>query len=162
MTTIAYRDGILAADTRAYSGHTNWVGVKSKIFELSDGMMVGISTPNPGYSAELMDWVVSGFEMDRYPILADRTFSMIVVYPNGQVSVFIDNHTDIGFLSNDFFAIGSGECYALGAMAAGASAIEAVKIGCDMDPFTAGPVEALCMPDIDRTEIMEMLEAVNG
>lgn len=41
------------------------------------------------------------------------------------------------------YAIGSGEEYAMGAMLAGCSALEAVKIAAKLDVYTGGPVRTL-------------------
>jgi len=45
-------------------------------------------------------------------------------------------------LEAPFFASGSGRFLAMGAMAAGASAEQALQIACDMDQGTSGPVHS--------------------
>jgi ATP-dependent protease HslVU (ClpYQ) peptidase subunit len=42
-----------------------------------------------------------------------------------------------------FFAVGSGGDFAYGALGMGASAVEAVKIGCRFDVYSSGPVKKL-------------------
>ena len=42
-----------------------------------------------------------------------------------------------------YFAIGSGRQYAMGALAQGASAEQAVEIACKFDPYSKSPVELL-------------------
>lgn len=43
MTTVVYRDGVMAADSRAYAGYNTTLGSKSKIRKLADGTLLTIS-----------------------------------------------------------------------------------------------------------------------
>lgn len=52
MTTIAYRNGVMAADTRAYSGGKLPIGTKTKIERLEDGTLLGVSSITPGGGPE--------------------------------------------------------------------------------------------------------------
>ncbi len=53
---------------------------------------------------------------------------------------------------DDFYAIGSGAKVALGAMACGKSAIEAVRIAARFDPYTGGRInsESLVKAEVSR------------
>lgn len=48
MTTIAYRDGMMAADSRAYAGNASPVGSKTKINRLKEGSLFACSTSKTG------------------------------------------------------------------------------------------------------------------
>jgi hypothetical protein len=48
-----------------------------------------------------------------------------------------------GPLTAEFFAIGSGEQYAQGALEMGATAVEAVRVACKCDNFTDFPIHEI-------------------
>ena len=70
----------------------------------------------------------------------DFAFSCIVIRPNGDVTL-IDDEMEPQPVFDDHLAIGSGGCYAMAAMDAGATAEEAVWIACKRDLYTSGPVD---------------------
>ena len=53
MTIIAYRDGIMAADSRAYTGDPDPIGVKQKI-RWHDGELLGASSRAVGIPGAVM------------------------------------------------------------------------------------------------------------
>ena len=145
MTTIVYRDGILAADTRAYSGDRSPIGQKQKIFQVtnSDGTTssVGISTPHPGFSEEIKAWFLNDKNPDFRPELAGRGFSALEILNDGTVLFYNDNFTASGPLTADWFAIGSGQDFAIGALEMGATAQQAVVASAKNDAWTGGVVQ---------------------
>ena len=159
MTTIVFRDGVLAADTRAYSGDRSPIGFKQKIFQVrnSDGTLatVGISTPNPGFSEEIRNWFVNEKHMDAQPEVRDRGFSALEITADGEVFYYSDNFTGSGPLTADWFAIGSGQDFAIGALEMGATAQEAVQIALQNDPWTGGVVQHIIIPDMVPVETEE-------
>lgn len=44
MTTIVYRAGTMAADSRAWGFDKAFIGEKTKVFRLDDGRLLGVST----------------------------------------------------------------------------------------------------------------------
>lgn len=144
MTTIAFRAGMLAADSRAWSGDKTPIGSKQKIRELADGSLIGISTNIPGYAEALWKWVEAGRVFADAPKSNRETnFEILLVDPEGQVFYANDEFHFTGPLTDEFFAIGSGGHYALGAMRHGASALEAVECGCALDVWSSHPVYTL-------------------
>lgn len=51
-------------------------------------------------------------------------------------------------LKNDYFAIGTGAAYAIGAMRMGATPSEAVAIACEFDPSSQGPIDKMTLGEI--------------
>jgi ATP-dependent protease HslVU (ClpYQ) peptidase subunit len=139
VTTIVYRDGIMASDSRAYSGDKHPMGNKVKIRRLKDGTLMGVSTTTPGGGEAVLDWI----ENDRP---ADTTvpehFTLLIAHPDGRVFYATDADFLSGPLEGEFFVIGSGEQYAHGACLMGATAVEAVRAGCIADTFTDFPIYA--------------------
>lgn len=154
MTTIVYRNGVVAADTRAYSGSSTPIGEKIKIevITYSDGSksVVGVSTPAPGFSEEIRRWFANDKHPDFEPQgLGDRrSFEAIEVTKDGEVFFYNDSFVPSGPLITDWIAIGSGKDYAVGALSMGASAEEAVQVAITNDAWTGGRVTAIDLKDL--------------
>lgn len=148
MSTIALRDGIFAADTRAFSGSPRFIGHKSKIFQLKDGTTIGTSTNQPGFAEKFAEWFADGADSNpaEIPIVGEGGFEALVVTAEGDVLFFNDGFYPSGPLDAEFFAIGSGAEYALGAMERGATAEEAVVVAAKYDAWTDAPVMAVSVP----------------
>lgn len=131
MTTVAYRDGILAADSRGTCA--GWVqpGKETKLFRLQDGRAAGV-TGQWAIAKRLLDWI----ESDRSTAQPEGDARVIVV--GKRIEVFEDGHS---YIENaKFMAWGSGMPPALGALHAGASAVEAVRIASLVDTLSGGKV----------------------
>lgn len=144
MTTIAFRDGVMAADTRAYTGGRPPIGRKVKIQRLDDGTLIGCSSTTPGQGEAVIRWFAAGADPHNTPPGEAKT-TLLAVKPNGEVYFASDSYNLSGPLSGDYFAIGSGDSYALGAMAMGASAERAVEVACDLDVWSEGPITTLVL-----------------
>jgi ATP-dependent protease HslVU (ClpYQ) peptidase subunit len=143
MTTIAYRDGVMAADSRAYAGDSSLIGTKTKIHRLDDGTLFGSSSRTVGADAFLRRWVESGCAPPQSDGLKPDTFEVLLVRKDGSVFYAHDNLELTGPLTCDFFAIGSGDTYAKCAMLMGADAVRAVEIAGQLDVWTGGPTSVL-------------------
>ena len=139
MTAIVYRDGIMAADSRAYSGDKHPIGSKLKIRRLSDGTLLGCSTTTPGGGEAVLDWYEGGKKKDA---IVPESFTLLIAKPNGEVFYSTDCDFISGPLEADYFVIGSGEQYAHGACLMDATAVEAVRAACIADTFTDFPIYA--------------------
>lgn len=150
MTTIAYRDGVLAADSRA-----TWDdGVASKVVKMwallskiepVKGAIL-LATAGDLYAALLFkDWLESGGE----PRLHDRgvgeqhDFEAVIVHKSGIYSAnrlcrIVEN-------PEPFWAAGSGCKFALAAMHCGKSARDAVQVAMHFDPYTAGRINTMTL-----------------
>lgn len=129
MTTLAYRDGVLAADRD--TKHNGVVAHETtKIGRRADGVLVGTcGVASMGYA--FRQWVLSGEHGDRPPLFVDHEndINAIVVRPSGGGGVVVEIYDRCGFTraEGEFFALGGGFEIALGAMDHGASAAEAVR-----------------------------------
>lgn len=142
MTTIAYRDGILAADTMV-SGSGCRVGSVVKAFRRTDGHMAG-AAGDLSWAQRLLGWFTAGEEGEA-PLPKENAGEAIIVRPDGEV--FFVDESGMHTLSAEFFSLGSGACVALGAMAAGASAETAIEIACRFDCHTGGDITVLHLKD---------------
>lgn len=139
MTTLAYRDNILAADTQMTWADGSRRKVK-KIVRLPDGSLFAGAGDAPAI-LKLKKWAEAGFPNKPKPRFSEATeLDCILVKPDG-TAWLIDRCVSPEQIDDDFVAIGSGGGYATGAMAMGASAIEAVEIAAKYDSSTGLPVD---------------------
>lgn len=141
MTTIAYRAGVMAADSRAYGGSKLPIGEKCKIKRLDNGTLIGVTSTIVGASSAVMAWYEAGCPA-KPEVDLPESFSLLVV-EHERKAFYAENKPLLsGPLHADFFAIGSGEEYALGALAFGANAVQAVAMACKLDVWSELPVYA--------------------
>lgn len=143
MTTIAYKSGTMAADSRAYAGFNSPLGRKSKIRRMPDGTLIGCSTNQVGLGEAVLDWFEAGADPEKAPKAAETRFTFLAVEPSGKAFYGYDSFLLAGPIAAECFAIGSGESAAHGAMRAGASAVRAVEIAAEVDIWTALPVDII-------------------
>lgn len=143
MTTIAYRDGIMAADSRAYGGDKRSIGMKTKIHLLSDGTLFGCSSSCVGADGILRRWVDAGCPPAVGSDVKPDSFELLLIRPNGDVFFAHDNLDLTGPLSAEFHAIGSGYQFAIAVMTMGFDAVKAVEVASQCDIWTDGPITQL-------------------
>jgi ATP-dependent HslUV protease subunit HslV len=144
MTTVAYRDGVLAADTLVISGSSR-AGHMSKLLKTRRGALVGISGEVEG-TTRFLDWMRSGRRGKPPATDDDSGCRGIVVEPDGSV-LFWDGGPALFPKRGAYFALGSGRDVALGALAMGATADAAVRAAMQIDIYTGGDVETLRLED---------------
>ena len=138
MTTVAYRNGVLAADSRL-----NWDDAyatsMTKLTKLPDGSW--LSTAGAMQDGErLRKWYEKGAVASRYP--KKMSIQGLLLAPDGSVWMFDDDgRIRVEENSDHFVAIGSGAPAALGAMQMGAGAVQAVEIAAKIDLATGLPVQ---------------------
>jgi hypothetical protein len=143
MSVVVYRDGVMAADTRAWSGHGGVpMGRKIKIERLDDGTLIGATSADVGANEALRKWYKEGADPDL-DIGCKDGFSFIAVAPDGKAMIAIGTLKLSGPIEGEYFAIGSGCEFALGAMLHGASAVEAVETACTLSMTCALPATVL-------------------
>lgn len=135
MTTMAFREGIMAADSAAFADDT-YGGQTTKIFRTADGSLVALAG-SLIYAARVEAWL-KGVTSKKPDYGVD--VSGILVRQDGTIWV-INGDGDLAPINAPYLASGSGRVAALGALAAGASAQKAVEIACGLDAYTRGPVQ---------------------
>lgn len=139
MTTIAYDGHTLASDSQVGDDVTkDPYGVK-KIWKVGE-FIIGCYGRYTS-AIRFVDWVKSGMPDDARPSgLGD--FGAIVI-KSGKRPVFYEDGVTPISLRGPLATGGSGGHYAMAAMLAGATAPEAVKIACRLDPSSGGAVQKL-------------------
>lgn len=146
MTTIAYRDGILAADSRLTVDHGS--GARKhfckKLFRKTitegkkkfDVIIATAGESSPGMV--FVDWYGSGKPVPDLFLHIGGDFLCLVLRPDGlfEYDVYCRGEE----IHEDFYAIGSGSMAALAAMHCGKSALDAVRIAARIDTYTGGRI----------------------
>lgn len=153
MTVIAYRAGILAADSRCSDEFSMHLTNCRKIYRLKNRALLG--TAGDDDARQLMELLgrASPRKMPTRQQLADTktSFIGIMVFPKGQVFVVDVRVVEYGNsdewagtispITDDFVSVGHGQQYAYGVMEHGGSAIEAVRCACKRDLTCALPLQ---------------------
>ena len=148
MTTVAYRDSVMAADSACF-GSSLYQGEVDKLWVLPSVGLVGCCG-EIGAMIQVIDWLQGKVDRGKKPELPDDCdFEGLVVDPQGQV-LHYDRHLVPIRITNAFHAIGSGRKLALGAMEAGASAEQAVRIACRYDHISREPVKTIRLQDVNH------------
>lgn len=125
MTAIAYRDGVMSADSGTFAGGL-YVGAHRKIGRAPDGT-IGAATGPTSVCDRFRRWL-EGDMLTRFstPDL-ERDFLAILVKPDGTV-LYLEDDGEPYEVVAPFHALGCAQDVLIGAMAAGATAEEAVLI----------------------------------
>ena len=145
MTVIAYKDGLMAADTQSWH-----IGIRHaeavKIVRLPDGSLFGAA----GWQPEIeraQNWLANGADPTIRPAKAEEAdLEGILLKPDG--SVWTVAHTfDVYRTNATTDAVGSQKEFLYGAMAAGASAEEAVRLAIKCCGNAGGDVQVMRLND---------------
>lgn len=139
MTTIIWDGKQMIADTLMSWGGTKLKGVKA--FQHQD-VLIGISGDYVSGAAFVL-WVKSGMALDAWPSeIKKENCVALVVHKSGLVQRFEGSPYPTPVLEA-YTAIGSGTDFVLGAMAHGATALEAMEIAKKLDVGTGGELTVL-------------------
>jgi hypothetical protein len=142
MTGIAYRDGVMAADSACYAGDI-YQGDVTKIARSRYGALAGAAGDTVLCDEFRRLFAASTTDIDwqdwRPTIVGNARFGAIVVLPNGEIRQLDESGWHP--VNAPFYTEGSGSTLMIGAMAAGASAEEAVAIAIRYDAHCGGDVQ---------------------
>lgn len=143
MTTIAYRDGIMAADSGSWMGDATFPWAR-KLARGSDGTLYGVAG-DAASCQSFLEWVDGGCNGPRpeaVKVEEDRSSYIVLVAPkSGRLRILTATGAEV--YDAPYFAIGGGNVGALCAMHAGADAIGAVEAAIMHAPSALGPVQSI-------------------
>lgn len=142
MSTIAFRAGVMAADSLITAGDMR-CGETKKIARGAKGT-IGGAAGGLSDSALFVSWVEKDCEPEPPPFEGD--LDGIVVLRDGRTFYVGKSGALVPFRA-EFTAVGSGEKFAMGAMMAGASAAEAVRIAVTLDTGSGGEIVTMACED---------------
>ncbi len=140
MTTIAIKDGIIAADSQTTFGQERSLRPTKKIAVGKDAVYAvsGLG----GMLDVLADWHSNGADPRALPIVGSgEKWSLLVADRNGVYLYHVDAPYPLRI--DPPFGLGTGGDYAIGAMDYGASAEEAVMLACMRDTASGLPVQSV-------------------
>ena len=148
MTVIAYRDGIMAADSLATAGD-RIAGHCRKVFKVMTprgpevfGVAGGaLYTPLLRAYLEGKAPIPMPNEVERGKPQTDRSGYAAIVVGAAGIRILEDGCEELA-PDAPYYALGCGAKFAQGALAAGKSAEDAVKIAIECSPWCGGPVQA--------------------
>jgi ATP-dependent protease HslVU (ClpYQ) peptidase subunit len=136
MTTVAYKEGILASDGRSTYHDTIECENTQKIFKVENGWI--------GFAGTLCHFEVLLKHLKDNSVYIRDDVDIYAIFVNAKRQVFsieIYQNSVHYVRVSDVYAVGSGAMYALGAMAAGATAEQAIKIASKYDIGTNNRVK---------------------
>lgn len=153
MTTVAYKDGLMACDS-CWTLGDHQVTSLTKIYRLQSGALLGQAGDNDAREMENFLAKVKtpkGLPLRKELLDLRVEFEGLLVLPTKhifRVSCREDPlayNDEVGFtpISRKYAACGSGTEFAIGAMAAGKTAREAVMIAAEHDINTRGPFHVM-------------------
>lgn len=148
MSTIAYRDGIIAADTLASTGNKTMTGVRK--IGRTDRFLFGLAGRFSGVH-RIYNWVKE-IEKDTSPHDFYKHMESLETLGLDATVLLVEKDGTIWTMTDDggvckvaatYESIGSGQDFALGAMYVGASASDAIEAACNFDPYSGGEVHTV-------------------
>lgn len=139
MTTIAYKDGILACDSKV-SGSGAKFCTWTKIFDLGNAVA---AFSGPILSIEIIkEFIVKSPKkwqsaLAKKPDGSELAVGIVLV----KKKIWIIESSIAWQVEEQPLALGSGSAFALGAMYAGFSAPKAIEIACQLDCYSGLPVQ---------------------
>lgn len=145
MTTIAYKDGVVCADSSTNYGDVRFKSTK-KIVDHGDVVVASAGDADDRHINALFHILNDEDDFPSNIELRDvKQVFVAFVFTRQTGQVFIvqtgDEYPLIVECKEPHFAIGTGGELAIGAMSAGATAKEAVKIACKWDIKSATPIQ---------------------
>lgn len=151
MTTIAYRDGVMAADSQVTSGNRKLRTSKAR--RLKGGGLIG-GTGNLAHVLKLFRWADGGLRRGNKPEFPDggADAECLLVKADGTVWL-LDEELEPMQFEDPFLAIGSGGPYAMAAMECGRTPEEAVEVAAKFDAATSGPVQVWRLDPVTKKPV---------
>lgn len=150
MTTVAFRDGIMAGDSCLSTGDDSviYVGNVDKVFRLKDGSL--FSASGDAECQPIINVLESGIQDSAIPgALAElkSESECMMVRPDGRLYWICvsEGYGEFTEFKDEFCAIGTGKDFAYGAMEWGASALDAVICASRRHAFTRGPFMSMSL-----------------
>ncbi len=143
MTTVAYRDGVMAADSGVWFGDASFPWAR-KVVKGLDGTLYGCAGDAAQVGA-FIEWVEQGCNGER-PVAETveggaSSYLVLVSPPTGSIRVLTAKGVEV--YDAPYFAIGGGNVGAFCAMHAGASAERAIEAAIAHASGAIGPVQSV-------------------
>jgi ATP-dependent protease HslVU (ClpYQ) peptidase subunit len=138
VTTVVYRDGVMAGDGRETidQGGSSMILRDDcpKVYRLKDGRVFGAA-----HGSEAIERMLRALnEGQDIHKLTPHLEDVVAIVVDKKGRIMVSEGIIWVRVRVPFYTIGSGSMFAFPALKAGVSAIEAVRIACECDPFSGG------------------------
>lgn len=162
MTTVACKWNELgweAAGDTLVGGYASGIAGMRKVLKTPSGNLVG-GSGEAGFLAKFLAWAQDDFRNgwvigNETETTVDHAFVTYTVEGKPYVRIF--EGKEVFDLATPFYALGSGRPLAVGAMVAGASVEDAVRIACQHDPNSGG--EVIVVKHLGRISLPDKLQS---
>ena len=141
MTTIAVQGDEMSCDGLSTGGYGRKQDNVNKIMS-HKGELWGFAGKVYARS-KWVKWIDGGRKLSNMPKEAEA-----IRLSKGEITIYNPDEEFIEKMRTHFAAIGSGRCFAIGALEAGATASEAVSIACAYDVTSSGSITTVKLGDI--------------
>lgn len=151
MTTITYKDGVVACDTQVTADDTRY-NCDTKITIINPSLVIAGSGDSneilrlEKFFREYPEWEEN---LDRKPTIK-KTVDCILVSKGKPYTIYKDGFPDP--LGHPFFACGSGWKFAMSGMLLGLSAVEAIKHASQLDIYTNDRIRFLNVKELQAKD----------
>lgn len=145
MTTIVYRDGVMAGDGRETMQNdedSSWFKLRDdcvKVFKLKSGHLFGAA-----HGSEDIDRLHAALVKNLPPPKLEDVAGLMV---DKQRKILLYEGNIWQHIKMPYYAVGSGSIIAFAAMDMGATAIEAVKVAIKRDIWSGGKITSVRMTE---------------
>lgn len=155
MTTIAYRDGIIASDSQGHANGLNAAG-RSKVHDINGWLLGGAGASSQ--IDEFISWFTTECQdgkLRKPPSHLqtgnENSYTIMAVNKKSRAVYQFADGLHPFRINGKYFAIGSGMPVALGALAMGATAEQAIRCAAKHDVYTSGAIQIKkCFPGKSR------------
>jgi ATP-dependent protease HslVU (ClpYQ) peptidase subunit len=142
LTTVAYKDGVIAADSMSVIDKMKWSLRCKKVWKLPNGDVIGFAGPVMHFrkSVDLLNASIRAAKNKNSIDLPDLHKSLFALLAS-KTHIYMWTGKDWSMDKPEAYAYGPGEKYAQGAMDAGADAVTAIKVAIKRDLYTGGRVQ---------------------
>lgn len=139
MTVIAYRDGVMAADSQVTDSGADMVYGEVEKITTINGWLIG-AAHSLIHTQQFFRWMRGSKIEPDWGLVHG-----VAIRPDGRMFEFDHAKTPFEMKCEHGFAIGSGARFAIAAMMAGADAMKAVEIAMALDSGCGGPLKVLSL-----------------
>jgi hypothetical protein len=141
MTTIVYKNGVLAADSLVCYGDKRY-GLATKIFETSENIFGGAGCLMHN---TFFQKFINGEDIDKelFKSISESGFDGIVINKKTKEVTIYDQFLTPENVNAEFYCLGSGADIARGALSMGATPREAIECASKYDLYTNNDIQEL-------------------
>ena len=142
MTTIAYKDGVLAWDSQWSDEDTGYRYMNRKGWKDDEAGFIVAMAGYPEVGLDVLQRILNEDSDMEIRCFEGEDLDLIILWRDGTLEVYDEYGRGLPFDSHGFYAWGSGAKAALAAMHMGATASGAVDVACKVDVWSHPPVSS--------------------